>query len=90
MIRFDSVQRAAAVLMLAAALAVPAAGAGVPCRMTILGGMVCAVEEATGRCVFRSRIPASILPKEDQKLLKSGLSIENQAEFTSAAEDFCS
>ena len=87
---FYSVRQAAAALLLSAALALPAAGTGMPCRLTVLDGMICAVEEATGRCVFRSRIPASILPKEDQKLLKSGLFLENQAEFTSAAEDFCS
>jgi len=82
----------AAALLCAACLALPAAAAnGAVCaEMTILHGYVAVVERDTGLPVYVSRVPARALPESDRELLRRGIPLSSQADYTRAVEDFCS
>ena len=58
--------------------------------MTIQNGFISVRDEADGSWVYCSQIHADSLSQRDQMLLKAGIPLKSQAEFTSAIEDFCS
>ena len=58
--------------------------------MTIRDGFVCVRNDENGQWVYCSQVHAESLSQRDQLLLKAGIPLNNQAEFTSAIEDFCS
>ena len=84
-------QRISALLLAVLLLAAPVfAAQEFQYTMTIRDGFISVRNEADGSWVYCSQVHADSLSQRDQMLLKAGIPLNNQAEFTSAIEDFCS
>lgn len=53
-------------------------------------GQLCVYLKVNGQLIMNTETNVSVLPKEDQELLKKGIGVKDEIELQQALEDYCS